>query len=99
AHERSEQRELARKKIAKVDFRVVSGGSAASDETAAESEAADAFIPGGLPYMFDDPVNAATVCHLFNFVGNTIFGMQNHRVGAEFFALQHFFFGAGRTDD
>src|SRR5580693_5200835 len=72
AHEGSEQGELARKKIAKIDFRVVSGGGAAGDQAAAEGEAADAFVPSGLPYMLDDHVNAATVCHLFDFLGNAI---------------------------
>src|ERR1700690_3841022 len=67
AHERSEQGELARKKIAKIDFRVVSSCRAAGHQPAAEGEAAYAFVPGSLSYMLHDDVNAAAVRHLFNF--------------------------------
>src|ERR1700723_3906959 len=88
AHERSEQRELPRKKIAKIDFRVVTSCRAASHQASAESEAADAYVPGSLPHMFDDHIPAAAVRHLFNFFGDTIFRVQNHRVGAEFLSLQ-----------
>ena len=73
---------MADEKIVDINFSVGAGGGAAGYQAAVHGQAADAVVPGGLAYVFEDYVDAAAIGEAFDFFGDFLRGVIDDVVGA-----------------